>query len=105
MVSKAASTANRRSQADEAPQGSQVARGTNRPPCGRGHRHVNRNVCGNASNLGNPAHSGPSQGENARNVGDKGYTINYINQLAATITQMAMMLAQINGMPILLEVT
>lgn len=104
MVSKATSTANRRSQTDEAPQGSQATRGMNRPPRGWGHRHVNRNVWGNASNLGNPAHSGPSQGGNAGDVGDNGDAIDRINQLAATVTQMATMLTQINGMPIPLEV-
>ena len=104
MVSEAASTTNRRSQADEAPRGSLAARGMNRPPRGRGRRHVNRNVRGNASNLGNPAHSGPSQGGNAGNVGDNGDAIDRINQLAATVTQMATMLTQINGMPIPPEV-
>ena len=78
MVSEAASTTNRRSHVDEAPQGSQVARGMNRPPCGRGRRHVNRNVRGNASNLGNPARSGPSQGENVGNIGDNGDAIDRI---------------------------
>ncbi|KAL5564759.1 hypothetical protein UlMin_027923 [Ulmus minor] len=76
----------------------------NRPPRGRGRRHVNRNVRGNASNLGNPAHSGPSQGGNAGNVGDNGDAIDRINQLAAAVTQMATMLTQINGMPIPPEV-
>ncbi|KAL5579241.1 hypothetical protein UlMin_011683 [Ulmus minor] len=100
MVSEAASTANRHTRADEAPQGSLAARGTNRPPHGRGRQHVNRNVRGNASNVGNPARSGPSQGGNAGNVGDNGDAIDRINQLAAAVTQMAMMLTQINGMPI-----
>ena len=86
MVSEAASTANRRSQADEAPRGSQAARGMNRPPRGRGCRHVNRNVRGNANNLGNPAHSGPSQGGNAGDVGDNGDAIDRINQLAVAVT-------------------
>ena len=66
MVSEAASTANRRSQADEAPRGSQAARGMNRPPRGRGRRHINRNVRGNASNLGNPTHSGAATGDTNR---------------------------------------
>ena len=104
MVSEAASTANGRSQADEAPRGSLAARGTNRPPRGRGRRPANRNVRGNASNVGNPARSGPSQGGNAGNVGDNGDAIDRINQLAAAVTQMATMLTQINGMPIPLEV-
>ena len=52
MVSEAASTTNRRSHTDEAPQGSQAARGMNRPPCGQGCRAINRNVRENASNLG-----------------------------------------------------
>ena len=79
MVSEAASTANRHSHANEAPQGSLATRGMNRPPCGRGRRPVNRNVRGNASNLGNPARSSPSQGGNAENVGDNGDTIDCIN--------------------------
>ena len=76
----------------------------NRLVRGRGHRLVNRNVRGNASNLGNPARSGPSQGGNAGNVGDNGDVIDCINQLVAAITQMAMRLTQIIGMPIPAEV-
>ena len=79
MVSEAASTTNRRSQADEAPRGSQAAQGMNRPPRGRGHCHINRNVQGNASNLGNPAHSGPSQEGNAGDIGDNRDAIDHIN--------------------------
>ena len=104
MVSEAASTANRRYQADEASRGSLAARGINRPLRGRGRQPANRNVRGNASNIGNTARSGPSQGGNAGNVGDNGDAIDRINQLTAAVTQMATMLTQINGMPILLEV-
>ena len=104
MVSKAASTANRLSQADEALRGGLAARGVNRLPRGRGHRNVNKNVHRNASNVGNPDRSGPSQGGNARNVGDNGDAVDRINQLAAAVTQMATMLTQINGMPIPPEV-
>ena len=104
MVSEATSIANGCSQVDEAPRGSLAARGINRPLRGRGRRPTNRNVRGNASNVGNPARSGPSQGGNAGNVGDNGDAIDRINQLAAAVTQMATMLTQINGMPIPLEV-
>ena len=104
MVSETASTANGRSQADEAPRGSLAARGINRPPRGRGRRPANRNVRGNASNVGNHVRSGPNQEGNAGNVGDNGDAIDRINQLAAAVTQMATMLTQINGMPIPLEV-
>ena len=104
MVSETASTANGRSQADEAPRGSLAARRINRPPRGRGRRPANRNFRGNASNVGNPARSGPSQGGNAGNVGDNGDAIDHIDQLAAAVTQMAIMLTQINGMPIPHEV-
>ena len=86
MVSEAASTANGHSQANETPRGSLAARGINRPPRGRGRRPTNRNVRGNASNVGNPVRSGPSQEGNAGNVGDNGDAIDRINQLAAAIT-------------------
>ncbi len=76
----------------------------NIPPSGQGHRSVNRNVRGNASNLGNPARSGPSQEENAENIGDNGDAIDRINQLATAVTQMATILTQINEMPIPPEV-
>ena len=63
MVSEAASIVNGRSQADEALRGSLVAQRINRTPCGRGRRPANRNVHGNASNVGNPARSGPTREE------------------------------------------
>ena len=49
-------------------------------------------------------HLGPGQRGNAGNAGANRDANDCINQLAAAITQMAIRLTQINGMPILLEV-
>ena len=80
--------------ADGAQPGNQAIRGQNRAPRGCGQPPINRNAHGNASNIGN---LGPSQRGNAR---ANGGIHDRINQIVTVVTQVPIMLTQVNGIPI-----